>query len=97
VCDNPFARGPSQHKIIIFSGVTGVATYGISRLLTSLDAREEFFKIDQRFGSLDSDFEALIAVQYAYDVEGKDAGDRRRLIATEPVTVEAMVELPRLA
>jgi hypothetical protein len=97
VCDNPFAREPRQHKVIIFSGFTGVATYGMSRLLTSIDALEEFFKIDQRFGSLDADFEALIGVQYAYDVEGKDAGDRRRLIATEPVTVEAIVELPRLA
>lgn len=95
VCDNPFARGPRQHKIIIFSGFTGVATYGISRLLTSIDALEEFFRIDQRFGSLDTDFEALIEVHYAYDVEGRDAGDRRRLIATQPVKVAAMVEIPR--
>jgi hypothetical protein len=96
VCDNPFSRGERQHKIIIFAGFTGVATYGMSRLLTSVDALEEFFNIDQRFGALDADFEALVEVQYAYDVEGRDAGDRRRLIATEPVRVEAMVEIPRL-
>lgn len=97
VCDNPFSREPKAHKIIIFSGFTGVATYGMSKLLTSMESLEEFFKIDQRFGSLDTNFEALIGVQYAYDVEGNDAGDRRRLIANEPVTVEAMVEIPRLA
>lgn len=98
VCDNPFSRdGRREHKVIIFSGFTGVATYGISRLLTSKDALEEFFKIDQRFGALDADFEALAEVQYAYDVAGRDAGDRRRLLASEPVRVEAMVEIPRLA
>ena len=97
VCDNPFSRDGKEHKIIIFSGFTGVATYGMSKLLTSVELLEEFFKIDQTFGSLDADFEALIGVQYAYDLDGNDAGDRRRLIAREPVTVEAMVEIPRLA
>jgi TIR domain-containing protein len=98
VCDNPFSRGEKrEHKVIIFSGFSGVATYGMSRLLTSKDALEAFFKIDQRFGALDADFEALVEVQYAYDVAGRDAGDRRRLLAPDPVKVEAMVELPRLA
>lgn len=96
-CDNPFHRGKREHKIIIFSGFTGVATYGISWLLTSLDALDEFFKIDQQFGSLDSDFEALVEVQYAYEIEERSAGDRRRLIARKPVRLEAMVEIPRLA
>ncbi|MBM3319263.1 MAG: toll/interleukin-1 receptor domain-containing protein [Candidatus Eisenbacteria bacterium] len=96
VCDNPFVRASREHKVIIFSGFSGVATYGMSWLLTSIDALSEFFKIDQRFGSLDTDFEALVEVQYAYELEGRAAGDRRRLIATEPVRVEAMVEIPRL-
>jgi hypothetical protein len=96
VCDNPFTRDQKQHKIIIFSGFTGVATYGMSRLLTSVESLEEFFKIDQRFGSLDTNFEALIKVQYAYDVDGNNAGDRRRLVANEAVTVEELVEIPRL-
>jgi hypothetical protein len=96
VCENPFSRR-EKHKVIIFSGFTGVATYGMSKLLTSMDSLEEFFKIDQRFGSLDADFEALIGVHYAFDVEGREAGDRRRLIGAEPVTVEAMVEIPRRA
>ena len=99
VCDNPFAREveAKQHKIIIFSGFTGVATYGMSKLLTSTEALREFFEIDQRFGSLDADFEALIKVQYTYDIKGKEAGDQRQHLPTDPVTVEAMVEIPRLA
>jgi hypothetical protein len=96
VCDNPFARGTREHKTIIFSGFTGVATYGLSWLLTSRDALEEFFQIDQRFGSLEADFEALIEVRYAFDVEARTAGDRRRLISLEPVSVKAMVEIPRI-
>lgn len=95
-CDNPFARGPGEHKIIIFSGFTGVATYGISWLLTSREALGEFFKIDQRFGSLEADFEALVEVKYAYEFDGRSAGDRRRLMTPEPVKVMAMVEIPRL-
>jgi len=97
VCDNPFTRDQRGHKIIIFSGFTGVATYGMSKLLTSMESLEEFFKIDQRFGSLDAYFEALIKVQYAYDVSGNNAGDRRRLVANDAVTVEEMVEIPQLA
>jgi hypothetical protein len=96
VCNNPFSRDPKMHKIIIFSGFTGVATFGMSKLLTSMELLEEFFKIDQKFGSLDTDFEALIGVQYAYDDEGNSDGDRRRLLGRAPVTVEAMVEIPRL-
>lgn len=96
-CDNPFRRGAREHKIIIFSGFTGVATYGISWLLTSRDALDQFFKIDQQFGSLDRDFEVLVEVQYAYEVQERSAGDRRRLLAKNPVKVEAVVEIPRLA
>jgi hypothetical protein len=97
VCFNPFSHEPKKHKIIIFSGFTGVATFGMSKLLTSMELLEEFFKIDQKIGSLDTDVEALIGVQYAYDLEGNNAGDRRRLLGDAPVTVEAMVEIPRLA
>lgn len=96
VCDNPFDRNSKQHKIIIFSGFTGVATYGISWLLTSDNALAEFFTIDQQYGSLDSDFEALIEVQYAYELEDRPAGDRRKLISEKSVRVIAMVEIPRL-
>lgn len=95
VCNNPFARDKKEHKIIIFSGFTGVATYAISWLLTSSDALWEFFKIDQRFGSLNTDFEALVEVKYTYDIDGRSAGDRRQLISKEPVNVKAMVEIPR--
>ncbi len=53
--------------------------------------------IDKSFGSNDNDFEELIGVQYSYELKGNADGNHRQLHPTDPVTAEAMVELPKTA
>ncbi len=94
-CNNPFSHKDEKHKIIILAGFTGLATYGIARLLTSEGCLNEFFKIDQRYGALNTNFEVLIGVRYLYDPEAKE-GDSRVVEKEEnSISVEAMVEIPR--
>ena len=90
VSDNPFSK--IKNKIIILSGFTGVATFGVSKLLTDRNHLDEFFKIDQQSNTIENNFEALIKVPYKYDPL-TESGDSREVNNKELISLEAFEEI----
>jgi TIR domain len=78
IADNPFSPG---HKILILAGCTGVATRGMSMLLTDEESwcLDEFFELDQAIALMSGPIAAVIEVNY--DQPFRTIGDGRSIPA----------------
>ena len=100
LCNNPFIgqhQGQPEHRILILGGFTGVATYGIAKLLTSNapQYRKRFFDVDQLPDLSQENIELLFEVIYQAGSKS-DEKDTRNIDDAEPPQLVGNVKIPKL-
>jgi len=87
-----FAPGKSNRWIILLSGFTGIATYGLARLLTSLDVKttegnslQQILK-DKRIDIEADGMQVLVSVRYKSKTRSQDC-DTRELVEPDGITI----------
>ncbi len=76
VAPNPSSE--SGHKVMIFSGLSGIATYAIATLLTEDDCAEELEKMMEALDGYDGAVEILVGARFASKTD--PSRDSRKLI-----------------
>lgn len=92
VANNPYCKG-QRKKIIIMSGVSGVATNAIAKLLTDESCLKEFFKLDQAYVNTDRNIEALIGVEYVVEDNPHNRDARKIANSENAITFERLIEI----
>lgn len=77
IANNPFVSPGQKRKIMILSGFSGVATYGIARLLTDEKYKEKLREFDENYIDRDKDVEILISTKFSIDPDPTARGDKR--------------------
>lgn len=77
IANNPFVSHGQKRKIMILSGFSGVATYGIARLLTAEKYKEKLSELDKKYFDRDKNVEILISTKFS--MEPTTRGDKRKL------------------
>jgi len=98
IADNPFCKNKktSPPKIMVLSGFTGIATYGISQLLTSKKLREELMNplvVDHEVNKR-SKVNVLIQIDYKID-NRKIPGDTRTIKDIQLMDVQDCPDLSK--
>jgi hypothetical protein len=89
VVSNPFSDSPINHRIVLLSGFSGVATNAIAKFLTHDDYLTEFGRFDREYANVERNIEVLIGVQFRGQTQAAH-GDRREITA---VSYRGLVEV----
>jgi hypothetical protein len=100
MANNPFSRVSNEpdrkpDKILILAGHTGVATRGVSLLLTNEEpwCLDEFYKLDQEVAVLNGSFIAVVEVNFNRHPGDRTVGDDR-FILDEPGKICFVAAMP---
>lgn len=69
IANNPFDK---RRKIMIFSGFSGIATYGIAKLLTDEKFQEQLRRLDAEYKNRDQNVQIIICTTFSKGAEGID-------------------------
>jgi hypothetical protein len=74
IANNPFVSPNTERKIMVISGFSGPATYGISKFVADEKYNSQLKNMDKKI-NFDDEFEALIKIRFS--VNSKIQGDNR--------------------
>jgi hypothetical protein len=95
VVRNPYSDASKPRRIIILSGLSGIATNGMARFLTNDRYVDQFYKFDRDFVDMSRDIEAVIGTRFDYQPQQLNERDTRRHInSKDGIWYEELVELP---